>query len=432
MASDSLKSFRDTTLSDTKQTPWPAPPEPRTGPLPPDTVDVRVAIVGAGIHGAALARELTLRGVSCALVDRGAIGGGTSQWSSQLLHGGIRYLLTGDIHQMREGLAERATWARIAPWRTKWEAFWMPHRGFFEGMSHRFGIGLYDAWGSERPGWPEELVLGAVPDEVFQADPRSHDSRFTGAVAYADLCTWDKALVKDLAASSEAVRLDFHEVLAFKDQGSELVSAKLKDHRDGGTRTLQADHWVFALGPWIDGAMKDWFKETRKRLRLSSGIHLWFEAPELLKDCQRPWAILRGGGRILFVIPRDGLLQVGTTEREVKDGWVPIVKSEREELFEALEVRLPSIPWRKLPVAFEELGVRPLVAARGAGTDRLSREAVLEQHKKFTNLRLVLGGKLTSARSLMDRLATEMTGIECPQSRTTVLRRWDGQLGTGR
>ncbi len=132
-----------------------------------------MAILGAGIHGCALARELTLRGVSCAVVDKGAIGGGTSQWSSQLLHGGIRYLQTGDIRQMREGLAERATWARIAPWRTRWESFWMPHRGFFEGMSHRFGIGLYDHWGSERPGWPAELKLGSVPDEIFEADPRA-------------------------------------------------------------------------------------------------------------------------------------------------------------------------------------------------------------------------------------------------------------------
>ncbi|MFN8010227.1 MAG: FAD-dependent oxidoreductase [Holophagaceae bacterium] len=413
---------------------WPAPPEPRTGPAPPAHVDVEVAILGGGIHGAALARELTLRGVPSALVDVGALGGGTSQWSSQLLHGGIRYMLTGDYHQMKEGLAERATWARIAPWRTKWEAFWMPHKGFFEGFSHRVGIGLYDAWGSERPGWPEDLELGAVSDEEFGADPRSRNGRFTGAVAYADLCTWDRALVKDLAASSDAVRLDFHEVLAFKESGGRLESAKLKDRRDGTTRTLEAEHWVFALGPWTDGAMKEWFGETRKRLRLSSGIHLWFDAPELLNDgCRRPWAILRGGGRILFVIPRDGLLQVGTTEREVKDGWVPIVKSERDELFQALETRLPSIPWRKLPVAFEELGVRPLVKARGnAGTDRLSREAVLEHHRRFSNLRLVLGGKLTTARALMDRLAGELTGLECPESRTVPLRKWDGQLGQGR
>ncbi|MEI6473741.1 MAG: FAD-dependent oxidoreductase, partial [Holophagaceae bacterium] len=99
---------------------WPALPS-GTCSLPA-SLEVEVGILGAGIHGAALARELSLRGISCALVDRGEVGGGTSQWSSQLLHGGIRYLLTGDFRQMREGLAERATWARIAPDRCRWEA----------------------------------------------------------------------------------------------------------------------------------------------------------------------------------------------------------------------------------------------------------------------------------------------------------------------
>ena len=172
-------------------------------------------------------------------------------------------------------------------------------------------------------------------------------------------------------------------------------------------------------------AMADWFGETRKRLRLSAGIHLWFDA---LPGCERPWAIRRPKGRILFVIPRDGLLQVGTTEREVEDGWVPIAASEREELFEALEANLPAIPWRNLPIRSEELGVRPLVASSGA-TSHLSREAILERHDRFPNLRLVLGGKLTTARVLMDQLATELTGSSCEASRTEPLRLWDGQAG---
>ncbi|HEX9081546.1 MAG TPA: hypothetical protein VF768_04650, partial [Holophagaceae bacterium] len=129
---------------------------------------------------------------------------------------------------------------------------------------------------------------------------------------------------------------------------------------------------------------------------------------------------------ILFVIPRDGLLQVGTTEREVREGWVPIVASEREELLQALETYLPGLPWRRLPIRAEELGVRPLVAASG-GTARLSREAVLEPHTGFRNLVLVLGGKLTTARALMDHLATDLTGRACPASRTEPLRVWDGQ-----
>ena len=400
---------------------WPAPP---TGPCPlPATVEVDVAILGAGIHGAALARELTLRGVTCALVDIGEVGGGTSQWSSQLLHGGIRYLLTGDIRQMREGLAERATWARIAPGRCRWDAFWMPHRFALEGLAHRFGIGLYDHWGAERPGWPSTLKLGHVPGGVFAADPRSGGGPFRGATAYADLMTWDRELTKDLAASSEALHLDFHEPEAFESGGGSLQSARLRNLRDGSLRQLLARRWVFALGPWTDGAMGRWFGETRQRLRLSSGIHLWFDA---VPGCERPWAIRRPKGRILFVIPRDGLLQVGTTEREVTDGWVPIVESEREELLAALESNLPAIPWRRLPVRAEELGVRPLVAAGGA-TTHLSREAVLERHPRFQNLTLVLGGKLTTARALMDQLATDLTGKPSAASTTDPLRLWDGQ-----
>jgi glycerol-3-phosphate dehydrogenase len=108
-------------------------------------------------------------------------------------------------------------------------------------------------------------------------------------------------------------------------------------------------------------------------------------------------------------------MQVGTTEREVDDGWAPIAPAEREELYAALEQCLPAIPWRTLTVHREELGVRPLLAGRGS-TARLAREAVLERHPRFGNLRLVLGGKLTTARQLMDQLATELTGQACPAS----------------
>jgi glycerol-3-phosphate dehydrogenase len=235
--------------------------------------------------------------------------------------------------------------------------------------------------------------------------------------------TWDRELTRDLAASSEALRLDFHEPEGFEEAGGALKALRLRDRRDGTVRRLCARRWVFALGPWTDGAMARWFGETQPRLRLSSGIHLWFDA---VPGCDRPWAIRRPKGRILFVIPRDGLLQVGTTEREVEEGWVPILEAEREELFGALEANLPGLPWRQMPVRAEELGVRPLLGAGGA-TSHLSREAVLERHARFGNLTLVLGGKLTTARTLMDRLATELTGIRCAASRTEPLRLWDGQ-----
>ena len=402
---------------------WPAAPSAHSREALPGTLQVEVGIIGAGIHGAALARELKLRNVSCAVIDKGAVGGGTSQWSTKLFHGGIRYLATGDIKQMREGLAARATWMRIAPQHCRWEAFWMPHEGLFQGLSHRFGIGLYDYWGNDRPNWPRELRLGGVPRRLFEADPRSRNGPFRGAVAYADCLTWDREVVQDFMASSDATLFDFHEVERWSDAAGRLDTVTIRDRRDGTARTLKAQKWVFALGPWTDGCVRQWFQEDSYRLRLSAGIHMWLDP---IPGCDRPWAMRRPKGRILFVIPRDGCLQVGTTEREVDTGWVPIVESEREELYLGLEACMPSIAWRSLRVHKEELGVRPLTGGAGS-TTKLSREAVLEHHPRFSNLRLVLGGKITTARLLMAQLATELTGRPCPESATVPLLRAEGQ-----
>ena len=106
---------------------------------------------------------------------------------------------------------------------------------------------------------------------------------------------------------------------------------------------------------------------------------------------------------------------MGTTEREVEDGWAPVIAAEREELYQALQDYVPHVAWRGLPVLEEELGVRPLVRGSG-GTARLSREAAIESHPRWKNLSLVLGGKLTTARRLMDELATRLTGRSCPES----------------
>ena len=296
----------------------------------------------------------------------------------------------------------------------------MPHEGLLEGLSHRLGIGLYDYWGADRPGWPEQLKLGVVPRRVFEQDPRARGGPFRGAVAYADCLTWDREVVQDFAASSDAQILDFHQVEQWHDAQGLLEAVTVRDRRDGTQRTVKARQWVFALGPWTDTAMGQWFQEDSHRLRLSAGIHLWLDA---VPGCDRPWAMRRPKGRILFVIPRDGCLQVGTTEREVSDGWVPIAASEREELYQGLAECMPAVPWRTLKVHKEELGVRPLMGSQGS-TAHLSREAHLEVHPRFKNLRLVLGGKLTTARQLMDQLATEMTGTPCPESTTTPLVRW--------
>src|ERR1700678_3953472 len=74
-----------------------------------------VVILGAGINGCALARELALNGLSVTLVDTADIASGTTAYSSRLIHGGLRYLEYGDFALVRESLAERGRLLRLAP-----------------------------------------------------------------------------------------------------------------------------------------------------------------------------------------------------------------------------------------------------------------------------------------------------------------------------
>jgi len=64
----------------------------------PDTDNTfDLIIVGAGINGSGIARDAAMRGLKVLLLDKGDIGGGTSSWSTRLIHGGLRYLEHGEL-----------------------------------------------------------------------------------------------------------------------------------------------------------------------------------------------------------------------------------------------------------------------------------------------------------------------------------------------
>src|SRR5215207_2658441 len=74
-----------------------------------------VLVIGGGIHGALVAWDATLRGLSVALIERGDFGGATSQNSLKIIHGGLRYLQDGNLARIRTMARERSTWMKMAP-----------------------------------------------------------------------------------------------------------------------------------------------------------------------------------------------------------------------------------------------------------------------------------------------------------------------------
>src|ERR1041385_5063356 len=81
----------------------------------PDTISCDVIIIGAGINGAGIARDASMRGLKVLLLDKSDVGSGTSSASTRLIHGGLRYLEHFEFGLLRESLRERETLLRIAP-----------------------------------------------------------------------------------------------------------------------------------------------------------------------------------------------------------------------------------------------------------------------------------------------------------------------------
>ena len=77
--------------------------------------DIDVLILGAGINGAGLFRDLCEQGISCVIADKGDFGGGTSAAPSRLIHGGIKYLETGELRLVAQSTLERNLLLRNAP-----------------------------------------------------------------------------------------------------------------------------------------------------------------------------------------------------------------------------------------------------------------------------------------------------------------------------
>src|SRR6185436_7947784 len=124
-----------------------------------------LAIIGAGINGAGIARDASGRGLKVLLVEQGDIAGATSQWSTKLIHGGLRYLEHYEFRLVREALIEREVLLRCAPHLVQPLAFVLPHEPHLRpAWMIRLGLFMYDHLGG-RQTLPESFGVELTPDK---------------------------------------------------------------------------------------------------------------------------------------------------------------------------------------------------------------------------------------------------------------------------
>ncbi len=315
--------------------------------------DYDVVIIGGGIAGAGAARDLALRGVSVALLDKGDFGSGTTSKSSKLVHGGLRYLELFDFALVRESLRERETLGRLAPHLVKSLPFLVPiYRESSRSLIKvRLGLRLYD-WLT--PGGDRERYRVADVEEVVR------DARGT------------------------------------------LTGVKVRDLLTGQVVTLGARVIVNATGPWVD-QIRERARVTergRRIVRTTKGIHCLL--PRLT---ERAVYHATGDDRMIFVIPWRGFSLVGTTDTDF-DGDLDRLQATRAEVDYLLAEVRKAIPDPRVAagnVAYTYAGVRPLTWEDNARASDVSRahKVIGEEDGRFLS---ITGTKLTCFRSLAAQL----------------------------
>jgi glycerol-3-phosphate dehydrogenase len=397
--------------------------------------DYDVIILGGGVAGAGAARDLALRGVSVALLDKGDFASGTTSRSSKLIHGGLRYLELFDFGLVRESLRERETLRRLAPHLVRPLPFLVPvyRESSRSVIKVRIGLRLYD-WLAPRRGRERSRVLAPVDALSLEPALRARDLKGAGYY-FDDLLLFPERLCLEniLSACRHGARaFNYAEAEEFlRDRHGGLVAVKARDLLTDRMVTLRGRVIVNATGPWVDLIrQRAGITERGARIvRRTKGIHCLL--PRL---SERAIYQSTSDDRMIFVIPWRDFSLVGTTDTDF-DGDLDRLAATRQEVEYLLgEVRKTVPDHRVSPeqVAYTYAGVRPLSWEEGGRASDVSRAHRIVPEAAGT-LVSITGTKLTCYRSLAaelgDRVLRTLERSVAGRSDRVMLDGVDGEVG---
>jgi glycerol-3-phosphate dehydrogenase len=379
-------------------------------PWPLEDAEYDVVVIGGGMAGAGVARDLALRGVSTALIEQGDFASATTSQSSKLIHGGLRYLELYDFSLVRESLRERETLRALAPHLVRPLPFLVPiYRDSSRSLIKvRIGLKLYD-WLA--PGRDRERyrVLPAV--DVLSLEPALRAGDLRGAGYYFDdLLVYPERLCLENVLSAcrlGARAFNYAQVAEIvRDAKGRITGVRARDLLTGRVATLGARVVVNATGPWVDQLRElARVKERGPRiLRRTKGIHCL-----LPKLTERAIYHSTGDDRMIFVIPWREFSLIGATDSEF-EGDMDRLHATAEEVNYLLDEVYKVLPDPRVSakeVLYTYAGVRPLSYEKGKRASDVSRahKVVTEERGRFLS---ITGTKLTCFRSLAAELGDQV------------------------
>lgn len=365
-----------------------------------------VLVVGGGINGVGLARDLAGRGLAVLLAEQDDLASHTSSSSTKLIHGGLRYLEYYEFGLVRKALAEREVLLRSAP-HIMWPLrFVMPHDPAMRpAWMIRIGLFLYDHLARR------ELLPGSCGVDLRQHPTGAAlQPQFKQGFMYSDGWVDDARLVVLLAldAAERGAQIATRCRVTQVQRTGTLWTAELQ-HADGRTEQVRARALVNATGPWASQFLRDCAHWPAPRpLRLVKGSHV--VVPRMFEH-EHAYIFQNADRRIIFAIPYEqDFTLIGTTDLEYH-GTIGQARIDTDEIAYLCEQasRYFKKPVQPQDVVWSYSGVRPLLdEGNGNDASAVTRDYELEVDRNGAPLMSIWGGKITTFRKLAEEAADQV------------------------
>lgn len=383
-----------------------------------------VIIIGGGASGLGVAVDSATRGYSTLLLEQHDFSKGTSSRSTKLVHGGVRYLQQGNVSLVLEALRERGLLIQNAPHLVHNQSFIVPNYDWWEGPFYGVGMKVYDMLaGKLGLGPSKHLDL----EETIERLPTLEREGLRGGVIYYDGQFDDSRLAINLvqtAADHNAALINYAKVTGLLKSNSMVDGVKVLDQLSGESLEINGRVVVNATGVFTDGILQMDNPDAGNIIAPSQGVHLVIDK-EFSPGESAIMVPHTDDGRVLFAVPWNGKIVVGTTDTPVENPTLE-PKAQEEEINFILKHAsqyLTGNPTRK-DVRSVFAGLRPLVkAGDGKDTASISRDHSLMISD--SGLVTIAGGKWTTYRKMaqdtVDQAAT-VAGLNVQECVTEHLR----------
>ncbi|EMY5046797.1 glycerol-3-phosphate dehydrogenase/oxidase [Listeria monocytogenes] len=369
-----------------------------------------LVIVGGGITGAGIALDATSRGMSVALVEMGDFASGTSSRSTKLVHGGLRYLQQFEIKEVADLGKERAIVYENGPHVTTPEWMMLPfHKGGNMGKTTAsFGIRLYDYLAGVKKN-ERRKILSAK--ETLAKNPFVKKDGLKGSGYYVEYRTDDARLT--IEVMKKAVELGANAINYTKaehflyDDNKQVVGVTVTDCLSGKAYDIKGHRVINAAGPWVDKVRKLDYATNNKHLRLTKGIHLVIDKQKF--PMEQAVYFDTPDGRMVFAIPRDKKVYVGTTDTVYDEAVInpKALESDHNYVIKAINYMFPDVHITEKDIESSWAGVRPLIYEEGKDPSEISRKD--EVWFSESGLITMAGGKLTGYRKMAEKLLDDVS-----------------------